>query len=200
MSNSAKTPTTLRCFEIGVADGISVRSAFTTDSPAVGGASWRPGDNRQSSVLVPNSIYRHSRDLHQGRAPAYKSRALHSTRGIRHNDSCPQHIAVLRARGDEGQPDAGGSLEPDRRAQEGDADADRACLAVGAEALDRPHTGNDQALKKGKQLAACQAFFALLGICHPGVIPAGFCFALSTPGVPADPMVHRGAGLVSPHS
>jgi len=189
MSNSAKTPTTLRCFEIGVADGISVRSAFTTDSPAVGGASWRPGDNRQSSVLVPNSIYRHSRDLHQGRAPAYKSRALHSTRGIRHNDSCPQHIAVLRARGDEGQPDAGGSLEADRRAQEGDAGADRACLAVGAEALDRPHTGNDQARPSRRANSSrLAAFFALLGICHPGVIPAGFCFALvgeiSTPECP----------------
>ncbi len=36
-------------------------------------------------------------------------------------------------------------LEADRRAQEGDAGADRACLPVGAEALDRPHTGNNQA-------------------------------------------------------
>ena len=61
---------------------------------------------------------------------------------------------MLRARGDEGQPGAGGSPEADRRAQEGDAGADRACLAVGAEALDRPHTGNDQARPSEREFKA----------------------------------------------
>jgi len=55
------------------------------------------------------------------------------------------------------------------------------------------------AVKKGKQLAACR-FLCTSGDLSSRRYPGRFLLRSVHPEVPADPMVHRGAGLVSPHS
>ena len=61
----------------------------------------------------------------------------------------PQHRSTLYPGGAEGEPGAGGSAGHDCEEEEGDAGADCACVAAGAEAVDCADPGNDQAVSAG---------------------------------------------------
>ena len=70
-------------------------------------------------------------------------------------------VAALHAGGARGEPGAGRSAEADRRAEAGDAGADRARVAAGAEALDRADPRHDEAAsprreprRRGRELTA----------------------------------------------
>ena len=63
----------------------------------------------------------------------------------------PLEAAALHARGAQGQSGAGRPSDRDRGAEEGDAGPDRARLAAGAKALDRPDSRHDEAASPGRE-------------------------------------------------
>ena len=105
---------------------------------------WREPEEAMASSTLRGARHRlRARSARWARAssPARSTQTRRSTSDDFRNTRPP-----LRARGPQGEPGASWMLlGADRRRQEGDAGADRARLAAGAEALDRPDPRHDQA-------------------------------------------------------
>ena len=67
------------------------------------------------------------------------------------SDRLPQRRAAIHGREPEGESRVRRVVEGVRRAEGGDAGADRACVAAGAEAVDRADSRNDQATPTGRE-------------------------------------------------
>ena len=94
---------------------------------------WRaPGSGSAAGAGGTGHRFRAVQPAGQG-LPHRKDGREHQVRQHR----LPQHAAAIHAGGDESQSSAGGFARRDRGTEEGDARADRAGVAAGAEAVDR---------------------------------------------------------------
>ena len=123
----------------------SSRSPRCRANTRCGGGSRRPRNPADAARNWASASFRTAR---WARASS-RARSNENTKIRQHR--FPQHVAALHAGGDEGESGAGGSAWPDRGTEEGDAGADRAGLAAGAEAVDRSHSRHDEAASPGRK-------------------------------------------------